>query len=200
MRIISILLLSLILMLSIASPVLADAGEARYEEKKVDGYNVKLAFVAGDVQIGHNEIHIQIDDPQGQPVTGALVTIIAELYEEVQTGTTAGNGGMNMGGAQDSSSPAETPVEIVKVDLKAGTEAGEYKGEVDLSQAGHWMVTSVFTLEQQERSVEFEIELKKSGPNWYVLLGFFGVIAAFIIAGLLTKRKKMNVPAPEGVN
>jgi len=198
LRVISILILSLILILSIANPVLADAGEARHEEQKVDGYDVKLTFVEGDVQMGHNEISIQINDPQGQPVTNASVTVIAELYGESPTDTTStGNGGMNMGSAENSASPAEKPIETTKVKLKAGPTAGEYEGEVDLSQAGHWMITAVIKLQQMEKSVEFEVELKKSGPNWYVLSGFFGIIVAFIVGGVLTKRKTNSVPVAE---
>lgn len=200
MRVISILILSLTLILLIANPVLADAGEARHEEKEVDGYKVKLTFVEGDVQIGHNEINIQVNDPQGQLVTNASVTVIAELYEESPTDTTgAGNGGMDMGGAQNSAGPAEKPIETTKVELKAGPTAGEFEGEVDLSEAGHWMITAVIKLEQMEKSVEFEVELKKSGPNWYVLSGFFGLILAFVIGGLITKRKSNSVPVVEEV-
>ncbi len=201
LTIIKILLLSLILVLSIANPVLADADEARHEEKVVDGYTVKLTFVEGDVQMGHNEINIRINDPQGQPVTNAMVTVIAELYEESPTDTnSAGNGGMNMSSAQNSSSPSVKPIETVKAELEAGLNTGEYKGEVDLSQAGHWMITALFKLQQQEKSVEFEIVLQKSGPNWYVLSGFFVLIAAFIVGGILTKRKSVNAPVPEEAN
>ncbi len=200
MRIISILILSMILLLSSASQVLADAGEARHEEKEVDGYKVKLTFVEGDVQLGHNKLNIQINDPQGQLVTNALVSVIAELYEEIPTGATStGNSGMNMDSDETGTSPPGKPIKTVKADLMAGTNTGEYEGEVELEETGHWMITAIFRLQQQEKSVEFEVDLQKSGPNWYVLSGFFGLIVAFIVIGVLTKRKSTNVPVPEEV-
>jgi hypothetical protein len=200
LKIISILILSIILLLSSASPVQADAGEARHEEKEVDGYKVKLTFVEGDVQIGHNELNIQINDPQGQLVTNAGVTIIAELYNEIPTGVTStGNSGMNMGSDENGTSPPEKPMMTVKADLVAGTNAGEYEGEVELEETGHWMITAVVRLQQQEKSVEFVVDLQKSGPNWYVLSGFFGVIVVIIVVGVLKKRKSKNVPMPEEV-
>jgi hypothetical protein len=195
LRIISILILSMILLLSSASQVLADTGEARHEEKEVDGYKVKLTFVEGDVQMGHNKLNIQINDPQGQLVTNAGVTIIAELYKEIPTDATSTvNDGMNMGSAKDSTSPPEKPIKTVKADLMVGTNTGEYEGEVELEESGHWMITAVVRLQQQEKSIEFVVDLQKSGPNWYVLSGFFGLIVAFIVVGVLKKENQRMYP------
>lgn len=200
-KLVKVLILPLVLALSITNPVLADAGEVPHEEKTVDGYKVELSFAEGEVQFGHNKLHVKISDPQGQLVTNAVVTVIAELYEEVPAGaTSAGGGGMNMGSPDNGTGDAPKPIKTVKEELTAGTDAGEYEGEVDLSQSGHWMITTVFKTQQQEKSVEFEIEVQKGGPNWYVLSGFFGVILAFIVGGIITaKRKSAKALAAEEV-
>ena len=199
LAIIETLVMAAILVLATAYPVLADAGEARHEVKEVDGYKVKLTFVEGDVQVGHNDLNIKITDPQSQPVTDARVTLVTELYKKITSDTpSGGHGGMNMGSPSTTASPQETPSKTVNTALVAGEHAGEYEGEVDLSQSGHWMISAVFYVQEQEKRVEYLVDLKEVGPNWYVLSVFFGVIGAIITTGAITKRKTKTV-MPEAV-
>ena len=67
--------------------------------------------------------------------------------------------------------------------------------QVDLEEAGHWMITVVSTVNQQERSVEFTQEVSKSGPNWVVLSGFFGAMLAIIVVAAITRKKRVKVAA-----
>ena len=197
MKLMSILILSMILLLLSAGTVLA-AGEheeaVAYGIKEVDGYQVALTFAEGAVKTGHNQIHIQVTDPQGQSVTNASVSIVAELYDAPAE---TGHEGMDMTGANHSMESMGKPVQTVKVTLTAGA-AGEYEGEVELSKAGSWMLNVIIGLQPQIKSVMFPVELGKSGPNWYVLSVFFGLIVAIIVVGGLTKRKSTNnVSLPE---
>ncbi len=188
-----------VLVLAIAYPVLADVGEARHEVKEVDGYRVKLTFVEGDVQVGHNKLNIKVTDPQSAPVTDARVTLITELYKESNAGApSSGHGAMNMGSTANSTIPTQTATKTQKAALMAGEHAGEYEGEVDLGHAGHWMITAIVGLERHEKSVEFLVDLKEVGPNWYILSVFFGVIGAIITTGAITKRR-LRIALPEKV-
>lgn len=198
MKIISILILSMILLLSSAGTVLAveehEEAATGFIEKEIDGYKVKLTFAEGDAKIGHNQLHIQITNPQGQTVTDASVSIIAELYAAPAD---TGHEGMDMTGANHSMDSMGKPVQTVRVNLTAGA-AGEYEGEVELSKAGYWMLNVVIGLQPQMKSVMFPVELGKSGPNWYVLASFLVLIVAIIVVGGLTKRKPTNnVSLPE---
>ena len=197
MKLISILILSMVLLLSYTVPAMAAVDHeeaASYGEKDIDGYKVKLTFAEGNPQVGHNQLHIKVTDPQGLAVTNASVSIVAELYDAPAE---TGHEGMDMPGADHSMESMGKPVQTVKVSLTPGV-AGEYEGEVELNKAGSWMLNVVVGLQPQIKSVMFPVDLVKSGPNWYVLSAFFGLIVAIIVVGGLTKRKSTaNVSLPE---
>ncbi|MBM2831138.1 MAG: hypothetical protein HW414_190, partial [Dehalococcoidia bacterium] len=167
MKVVRILLLGLVLLLPSATHVLADSG-ARYQEKEIDGHMVRLIFGVDTVQLGHNQISIHIKDGEGKPVADARVTVIAELYEETSSGSSSGGHSMDMGqsSSTETSPIARTLVRIMKAEMTAGKESGEYEGELNLDKAGHWMIMVNSVVNQQERSVEFAQEVSKSGPNW----------------------------------
>ncbi len=197
---IKIMLLGFIVLMPFSNRALADSG-ARFEEKAVDGYKVRLGTASGGAQVGHNKLNVQISDAQGAPISNASITVIAEYFKEAAT--SASDHGMGTGTEKkgDQSVPAQVAARTVKVVFKAGHEAGEYEGEVELDEAGHWMVKVVFLQQQQEKSAAFEVEVNasKSGPNWFVLTGFAGIIAVLIAAAAVTKNRNTKKPVPEEV-
>lgn len=197
---VKIMLLGFILLLPFSNRALADSG-ARFEEKAVDGYKVRLAVASGGAQVGHNKLNIQISDAQGAPINNASITVIAEYFKEAVTSTSDHGMGTATEKKGDQSVPAQVAVRTVKVVFKAGHEAGEYEGEIELDEAGHWMIKVVFLQQQQEKSAAFEVEVNasKSGPNWFVLMGFAGIIAVLITTAALTRNRNTKKPVPEEV-
>jgi len=200
-RIINILALSLILVLSIAHPVLADADEARHEVKEVDGYKLKLTFVEGDVQLGHNKLNIEIKDTQAQVVGNTTVTVIAELYRETSENSAKDMDKHSSGktSAQQDTS-IETPIRTVKAEMEAGQKIGEYEGEVELEEAGHWMIKVVFLIQSQERVAEFQVDVHGAPNGWVILWPSWGINAGIISAAAITRRKSVNTPVLEEIN
>lgn len=196
---IKIMLLGFIVLMPFSNRAMADSG-ARFEEKAVDGYRVKLGLASGGAQVGHNKLNIQIIDAKGAPINDTSITVIAEYFKEAVTSTSDHGMGMGTEGKDTKSTPAEVAIRTVKAVFKAGHEAGEYEGEVELDEAGHWMVKVVF-LQQQEKSAAFEVEVSapKSGPNWFVLMGFAGIIAVLITTAAVTKSRNTKKPVPEEV-
>ncbi len=187
----------LLLLLS-GNNAVADSG-ARFEEKQVDGYKVILSFDAGEAKVGHNKLSIRLSNERGQPVGDASITIIAETYKKAAT-TPSHGAGMDMENMNNTNSigtPGETPIRTVKVEMKAGHEIGEYEGEVELDEAGHWMIKVNSLVTQQERAVTFSVDVSKKGPNWLVLGGFFGAIVTFVTVAAVTRRKPAKAAVTE---
>lgn len=194
--------LSLIMALSLsifpAGQVLAEEGHeeaTNIMEKQVDGYWIKLTFVDGAPKTGNNTVNVQVLDPQGQPVTNAGISIIAELYPNAPE--TSDHAGMNMTDDHDMDSMGK-PVQTTKTNLTRIPYSTDFEAKVDL-KAGYWMLNVVVGLETQMKSAMFPVDLVKTGPNWYVLSSFFGLIAGIIIIGGITKRKATQAPTPEVV-
>lgn len=203
LRVTGIILLALTLLMSFTNQTAADSG-ARAEEQEVDGYKVSLVLPKGGAQIGHNKLNIQLSDAKGQPVGDAEVTVVAELYKEA--GAKKPGGGMDMGSKNDKSkakvspkAPREAPIRSVEAEIEAGHEKGEYEGEVKLQETGHWMIKVVSRIEGRNEPLtfEFETEVSKRGPNWYVLSGFLGINVAVIAAAAITRKKSTNAPVAE---
>lgn len=202
MKRLKILLLSCLLALGLALaavPVMADEGghdgAANLLEQQVDGYWIRLTFVDGPGKVGNNTINVQVLDPQGQPVTNAGISIVTELYSNAPQ--TSEHAGMNMTGADHDMGSMGKPLQTTKINLTAIPYSTNFEGNLELSKAGYWMVNVIVGLQPQMKSAMFPLNLVKTGPNWYVLGVFFGLIAAIIIIGGLTKRKATKLPLPE---
>lgn len=200
MRIISILIFSIILLLASASSVLADGGGADSEAKEVDGYMVALAFIEGDARVGNNKISVEIEDAQGEAVDNARVKVIAELYAETSEHSDKDTGGMDMGetSTPEEDTSAEEPIHTVTADMEAGHNMGEYEGELELEEDGHWMVKVVFLVGSQERVAEFTVDISGTPSGWAILLPFLGINAVVITVAAIIKIKRSKIPAAEG--
>ena len=187
-RVINLLVLSLILVLSIVNPVLADGGPHE-EVNKVDGYRVKLIFVEGDVLLGRNKLKIEIKDVFDQAVGNATVTVIAELYPETSENSAKDmNVGMGNASAQKDTS-TNASIRTVQAEMKAGQIIGEYEGEVNLEETGRWMIQVGFLILSRKRVAEFPMDLY-GVPNSWIILGSFLAINVGIIALAASKRRK----------
>jgi hypothetical protein len=182
-----------------AVPAMADegghGGATNLLEQQVDGYWIRLTFVNGPAKVGNNTVNVQVMDPNGQPVTNAGISIIAELYgNSPQTGEMAG---MNMTGADHDMGSVGKPLQTTKVNLTAIPYSTDFEGTLLLSKPGYWMVNVVAGLQPQMKSAMFPLDLVKTGPNWYVVGVLFGLFAAIFFVGGLTKRKATKLPLPE---
>ncbi len=187
-RAIGLLVTGLSLSLLLASNALADGGEPRHEVKAVDGYEIEMTYVAGDLELGHNQLIIQIKNQQGQLVEGARVNVVAERYEEVKTAS-SGHGGMDMGG--QGSNAAESAAELKLVDtvnaeMKPGPQAGQYEGEIALDHAGHWMITVKALIQGREKTVSFAADVHADTSKQMIIWLFVGVnLGVIAVAGIL---------------
>jgi hypothetical protein len=192
--------LGLILVLAFSSRILAD-GSPQYDVKDIDGYQVGISFATGTAQMGQNTVNIRINDRQGQPVTNAKVSVIAELYAD--SGSTSSSGGMNMnmgGSSSNSPSTPEKPMKTMNVDMMAGQPAGYYQGDLNLDEADHWMLTVNSMINNQPKTVEFTEEISKGGPNMLVISVFAIVIVGIIAAAVITKKKSAKKAVAGGTN
>ena len=193
-KVIRILLFGVALLLPFANHAFADSGSP-YVQQTTDGQTVTLTFTAGSAKMGDNKISIHITDAQGKPVANAQVAVIAEMYPEVSS--SSNGGGMNMGQSNSpaASTAAQTPMQTMKADMMAGKVIGDYEGDLNLDEAGHWMITVNSMLNQKLMTVEFTQEVPKSGPNWAVLSMFFGAIVVIIGVAAIARRKRVKVAA-----
>jgi hypothetical protein len=178
----------MVFMLVMAAPTVLAASGDGFEE--VDGYNVSLAFTAGQAQIGHNELLVHIADAQSLALSNATVTVTAELH--VQKTMTTGGGHSAHGGGGGTQVVQDVVARSATAELAAGHVAGAYEGEIELAEAGHWMITVAFDLQGIEKSVEFPVDVAKNGSKFGILATFLGINAAFIAGGALTRNKAIR--------
>ncbi|KTB49294.1 hypothetical protein DEALK_02070 [Dehalogenimonas alkenigignens] len=183
-KVIGILVMAFMLTL-VAPTALTASGEGLEED--VDGYHVSLAFAAGQTVIGHNEIIVHIADTQDRGVGSASVTVTAELHE--QKTMTTGGGHSAHGGGGGTQVVQDVVVRSATAELAEGPLDGAYEGEIELVEAGHWMVTVVFEIQGTEKSVEFPADIAKDGSKTGILGAFLGINAAIIMGGAFTKSK-----------
>lgn len=198
-RLISIIALSVAMLFSFANPILADGGPHE-EVSKVDGYRVKLSFTDGAAQVGSNKLKIEIKDVLNQPVSNSKVTVTAELYKAAATSSNSSGHGMDMGEKKSPTpevTPKETLARTVKTEMMAGSNPGEYDGEMNLEETGHWMIQVEFLILSRERVAEFPIEVYGK-PNTLGILGsFLGINVIIITVAAVIRKKGGNVPVLE---
>ncbi|MFW2488062.1 FixH family protein [Clostridium chromiireducens] len=166
-------ILSLILTLGIPTVAFADGMEmGKGIEKKVDGINVQLAFGEEQAKTGKDEIMITLHDGNDNEIEGATVTVIAEMDKSSEMD-------MDMGHSE----PIEVTLE--------NSEEGQYMGEINFTDEGKWIVTTNLVVNGEKTNVEFNVDVANGGPNWVVIGGFIGIIAAIIIVAAV-KKKKVN--------
>lgn len=76
------------------------------------------------------------------------------------------------------------------INFKAGSEKGEYTGNINFSDKGNWTVKTDFTVANQEKMADFDVKVANSGPNWLIIGEFLGVVVLIIIVAAISKNKK----------
>ena len=157
-----------IFMLSI--PTLAFAATAGTPiNKEVDGVKATLTFNSDTFTKENNEFTISLLDQYGKPLTNANLKVTANMDQ------TSSMSGMND--------------KAVMIDLKDGSQAGEYTGMVDLKNNGKWIIEATFNDGSLQKTVNFDFEVHNTSINWMLIGGFAGVIILVIGVAAIFKIK-----------
>lgn len=140
--------------------------------KEVDGVKAALTFTNEKVEKGSNDFTISLLDANNQPLTDASLEVTADMDRS----TDMGDDGMEK----------DKPMMI---DLKAGTNAGEYTGAADFKAVGKWIINAKFDVQGQAKTVDFDFEVQDAGPNWLLLGGFTGAMVLIIGAAAINKKR-----------
>jgi len=161
---------TLALIFILAIPTLAFAATAGTPIiKVVDGIKATLTFNSETFTKENNEFTISLFDQNGQPLTNANLKVTADMDQ------TSSMSGMN-----------DKPVTI---DLKDGSQAGEYTGMVDLKNNGKWIIEATFNSGSIQKVVDFDFEVHNAGSNWMLIGGFACVIIIVIGVAAIFKIK-----------
>ncbi len=174
----------------------------------IGGYQVTLAFTE-PARAGENLFHVQILDGMGMPSRGAQVIISAVSAESAQPhqgsmegmadmeGMAGMKGSANeMGGTGGMHGMSHAPV-AVPVRVSANETEGGYVGVIAFSAAGHWLVNTHVSINDQMLMADFPLAVE-SGSSSYafaILAAFIGLNAFIIWLASLTKRKPV-LPKP----
>ena len=175
-------LATVLLILGSSGLALASGGDDVLFKKAVDGLTVELSFGPEHAKTGNNPLIVKLHNAEGEPVSNSQVRVTASMpMDATRPTSTSSHSTTDMGSKADP----------LKMDLKAGREAGEYEGVVDFSNEGEWLVKVSFANAGQQKEVDFTVDVDavQSGPNWVILGGFVGVIGAVVVAAGVMKRK-----------
>lgn len=167
-------LLTSILVLSFSTLAFA-ATTGTQINKEVDGVKTTLTFASDKLKPGNNEFTISLLDKNGEPLPNANLEVTADMDRS----TDMGDDGM----AKD---------KPMMIDLKEGSNKGEYSGMVDFKNKGKWIIKATFEIQGQEKSIDLDFNVQSSGPNWLIIGGFSGVIVVIILIAAIHKKKSIK--------
>jgi len=141
--------------------------------KEATEVNATLTFEKEELKTGDNAFTLSFTDENGNPVfiENLMVTADMDRSEDM------GNDGM------DKKEPKQ-------LDLQKGSQDGVYTGQVDLTNNGKWILATNFDLESQPQTIDFDFEVKGSGPNWLIPGIFGGVILLILVIAVINKKSK----------
>ncbi|MBV4441347.1 FixH family protein [Clostridium tyrobutyricum] len=141
-RRISILSILAIFILVLSTTVLADTSVSK-TKKIIDGINVELILDNNGIKTGINKLTIKLYDNKKHPLENANIKVTADMP------------GDNM----ENMKMAHTTPKSVK--FNPTNKNGEYTGNISFSDKGTWRVKTNFTVEDQEKTVYFNIDASK---------------------------------------
>ncbi|MBV4417549.1 FixH family protein [Clostridium tyrobutyricum] len=171
-RRISILSILAIFILVLSTTVLADTSVSK-TKKIIDGINVELILDNNGIKTGINKLTIKLYDNKKHPLENANIKVTADMP------------GDNM----ENMKMAHTTPKSVK--FNPTNKNGEYTGNISFSDKGTWRVKTNFTVEDQEKTVYFNIDVNKSDINWYPIIGISAAIILIIVIVIIRKNKKL---------
>lgn len=139
--------------------------------KEVDGIKVDLTFMDKDIKTGNNDLMIKLYDSSDKPIGNAKVKITADMDRT--------NDDMNMSNS-----------EPLQIDLESSHDVGQYMGTINFTDDGKWMIKANFNIDGKDRTADFDLDVAKGGPNWFIIGGFLGVIAIVIILAAINKKRR----------
>lgn len=164
------LTLSLLTILTTTTVAFANTNGTQIS-KQTDDANITVTFADEKVKTGNNEITISLLDKSGNVISNANLKVTADMDR-----SSMGNDGMEK----------DAPIII---DLKDGSQKGEYSGTVNFKSQGNWIVTATYTVQGQEKNVTFDVNVKSAGPNWIGLGAFAGIVVIIIAIAAIYKNK-----------
>lgn len=174
MKLFKSLLFTLILVLSFST--LAFAGTTGTQiNKEVDGIKASLTFANEKLKSGSNEFTISLLDKNGLPLPNANLKVTADMDRSTDMS----------GDGMEKDKP-------MMINLKEGSPKGEYSGMADFKTKGKWIVTATFDLQGQEKTIEFDVNVESSGPNFLIIGGFSAVIVLIIVIAAINKKRSIK--------
>lgn len=167
------LLITLLFVLSFSTLAFADTTGTQIN-KEVDGIKASLNFPSEKLKAGSNEFTISLLDKNGQPLTDANLKVTADMDRST----------MGMDGMEKD--------EPMMIDLKSGSNKGEYSGMVDLKTKGKWIIKATFDVQGQEKNIDLDFNVQSAGPNFLIIGGFSGVIVLIIVIAAINKKKSIK--------
>lgn len=143
-------------------------------EKDVDGVKVNISFMTPNAKTGSNDLIITLHDNNEKSISGAIVKLTADMDRTKDA--------MN---SQMSTQP-------LKVELQSSPEEGQYISKINFTDSGKWMVNVNFTVDGKESMTDFELNVDRAGPNWYVIGGFLGIVAIVIAFAAINKKRRSS--------
>ncbi|MBI5052017.1 MAG: hypothetical protein HZB52_01975 [Chloroflexi bacterium] len=166
-------------------------------------HKVELIFKTA-VIAGSNDIRVKVNEAaSGEPLRHTDVRLKVEKRAPIATATnthdTPGTKDHESAKVDPHASPKVESHDDVKKkddheddaghDLTASSIAGEYVGQLNLPEAGEWLVTVHFMADGAEKEAAFAVTANRDWGKFAVLSGFLGVNVAVIAAAAITKGK-----------
>lgn len=171
-RRISILSMLVIFIFVLSTTVMANTNV--YKAKKIiDGINVELILDNNRAKVGVNKLTIKLYDNKKQPLENATVKVTADMP------------GDNMENMKMTHSTPKA------VKFSSTNKKGEYTGKTSFSDKGTWRIKTNFNVENEEKTVYFNIDVNKSDINWYPIIGIPSIIILIIVIVIVRKNKKL---------
>ncbi len=221
----ALLLSTIILLIVLALPVaaLADGGEEGNEfTQTVNGYQVTLVF-AKPATVGENQIHIRVSDAYSMPISNADVGVsvvksetghaeaethtsadgqMADMPEHAPEPPSTGHDMADMPGMDMSATSAETTSsthdEMNMTTLESGHESGEYAGEIAIESPGNYIIRAHLTIQGELTEVDFPLNIVQPQNGSGIMLSFFAVNVAILVAAVILKPKPISSTLPKG--
>lgn len=186
----SVALLLVTLLFATNTFALASSEAGGKQEQDAGPYHVILE-TQPDPIAANEAVTIKItvtNKDNGKAVTGAKIISQATMENSSDTGNKSSDmGGMNMGSSEIVDKPIQT---IMHEQADMNMEPGSYMADMNFKQPGPWMQAISISSPLGESTVNFTVNVVKSGPN-YAFIGTVAglIVIAGIIAAIIKKKK-----------
>jgi len=185
----SIALLLITLLFASNNLALASEAEGTKQEQDAGPYHVFLETQPGTIAANEAATITMIvtNKADGKAVTGAKIISQATMENSSDTG----NKSSDMSGMGNNAAGMDKPVEtVLREQVDMNMEPGSYMADVNFKQPGSWMQAISISSPLGQSTVNFPVNVVKSGPNFIFIGSVAGLIVlAGIIAAIIKKKK-----------